>query len=802
MAKTKGRGYDFNQTTKKHQHTMKNHVKTWAAGILFTLAAASFCGTARADLQVYTNDTGIVSWDTVNGSSPFYTSIASANLSLVTQPQGQPSVASGTTAYTVLSEIVTITNGGFVANPGKNYVLKGIGLLGTTGNTNLSLHIFDVTANLTSGSGTIFNGSGATYNFTANGDLVGAGVGLSFFNPVAATRQTIFTLSTGPNTQDQIVLGSNHTYAVEIWTPAGGAGLTWMRLPADSPLDVGGQGMGSHDADFGTARLTITSLGLAGGAPRTLALALYGTQTTAAPTVNTVVNSGSVSNHFVDRFNPAGISTNNYSAGAIGNVWTNWFGTAYQSVTWDSANDANGNLNSGSMLITANFDNVGNGQFTVFDNFNGINPPINGFEVTSVQCDVRFDSTSPTTVNGGVTNYGHLQVGTRSADNLSQIYFGSIEVPVENTNWVHLSFPVNAAVDTNLTLLHDVLLHIYGPWYNATPLIGTTKLWVDNIKFVGPLNPTQAGPPTIAPLSTAVPALRIFAGDTAQTYQREQIATMGQSGVSWYNNGGATYSVTITNFPQSFPGYEFHIFLIPTTYLPYADPYGNSFAEYDSSNLLALRIIANITNVVASAYYKVNSPSGNPTNLLANIGSPTAVGTWTLSFSDNTHGLLTTPGGATTNFTIAPSDAATFADPMVAYYGVSAFSVAGEGQAVDVTRIQMPNLILDDHFNQDSSLDTNTTWRIVASVPASIWLTGPAAKYWMNWSLPDTGYGLAESTNLTSTWVLPSLFNGHTVSPAQALLAGRRWALITTNCLPPASTKNVFFSLQKPAPIN
>src|ERR1700678_3199217 len=77
----------------------------------------------------------------------------------------------------------------------------------------------------------------------------------------------------------------------------------------------------------------------------------------------------------VDTFGPSGIGNNNYASGQITNVWGNWFGDAFQSLVWDSASDASKNPASGSMKITANFNDTNN-QFAVFD-YTGISPPVN-----------------------------------------------------------------------------------------------------------------------------------------------------------------------------------------------------------------------------------------------------------------------------------------------------------------------------------------------------------------------------------------------------------------------------------------
>jgi glucuronoarabinoxylan endo-1,4-beta-xylanase len=182
--------------------------------------------------------------------------------------------------------------------------------------------------------------------------------------------------------------------------------------------------------------------------------------------------------YVVDQFNPSGIGTNSYANGYIGNVWGNWFGDAFQSLAWDSTSDASNNASSGSMKITASFNATDdNSQYEVF-NFNGIYPPVNGLQYTNFQCDVRFAQGSATVNN----TFGHLQFGVTVGS--GQDYFGSVDVPSSNTNWVHVSLPLNAVSDTNLLNIYNVLIHIYGPYYNPG-LSGTSTLWVDNIKFVG-----------------------------------------------------------------------------------------------------------------------------------------------------------------------------------------------------------------------------------------------------------------------------------------------------------------------------
>jgi len=188
--------------------------------------------------------------------------------------------------------------------------------------------------------------------------------------------------------------------------------------------------------------------------------------------------------YVVDSFDPAGTGSYAYSTGQITNVWSNWFGDAFRSVSWDPASDANADSSSGSMKITAVFDGQGAipNQFEVFDGFNGISPPLSGSRYTNFQCDIRFDPNSAKVTVGGTPIFGHLEFGVQT--NYGQAYFGSVDVPASNTNWVHVSINLNPN-DPALTNIADVLIHIFGPYYGPG-LSGTTLFWMDNIKFVGP----------------------------------------------------------------------------------------------------------------------------------------------------------------------------------------------------------------------------------------------------------------------------------------------------------------------------
>ena len=199
-----------------------------------------------------------------------------------------------------------------------------------------------------------------------------------------------------------------------------------------------------------------------------------------------LVHAQTIITNVIDQFSPAGAGGNSYAAGQIANVWGNWFGGAFQSLTWDSNNDANGNPNSGSMKIVANFP-LGTDQFEVWDGISGINPSLSGIIFTNFSCDVRFLSGSAVNSSG---NYGTLQFGVPTPGYGQDYFSTSINVPASNTNWVHVSIPLNAVSDPNLLSISGVLIHIWG-----AGLVGPSTLWVDNIEFKGMA--TNSGTATI-----------------------------------------------------------------------------------------------------------------------------------------------------------------------------------------------------------------------------------------------------------------------------------------------------------------
>jgi hypothetical protein len=176
---------------------------------------------------------------------------------------------------------------------------------------------------------------------------------------------------------------------------------------------------------------------------------------------------------------------------------------------------------------------------------------------------------------------------------------------------------------------------------------------------------------------------------------------------------------------------------------------------------------------------------------LATINDTNRVGTWTLTFVNDTNITMTTPSGNSTNFTMPEGAAQMFADPAQIYFGAQANNSAGIGQDSILSEVKITGTAnpLDDVFATDSSLDTNT-WSVNAVDSQGIVLVPASSAYWLTWTVPDTGFSIITSTNLGSSANWNDLTG---VTPFQ--LGALKWTLLDATNLPGQNAG--FFALIK-----
>ncbi|HEV2455634.1 MAG TPA: hypothetical protein VGY98_15315 [Verrucomicrobiae bacterium] len=507
-------------------------------------------------------------------------------------------------------------------------------------------------------------------------------------------------------------------------------------------------------------------------------------------------------------------TTNVYEAGQITNVWANWFGGAFSNVVWSSS-DAQSNSASGALQI--NLDWTPGSQFVVWEqgpaNNNYTLPPtVSSLTYTSLECDVRWD---PSSVNAtgtvGYATFGPLRFGARTSS-YGQDWILTTNIPASDTNWTHIVVPL-ALTDPNLQPFPGILIGADSSTIGS-PLNGPATLYVDNVKFVGPLIVPPPPPAPKLSIQAAKPGLRMFVGSSA-SYIREGVITKQGTGESesWVGAGvnyPVNYSFQLLSYPPT------NILTTELAIVPEAsfNPtsnfqttiYGNPFLDYQVSNGLYVSLSPRGGGAVtAVVQWKVGLPSANAASNVLTLTNTTAIGTWTLSMSSATAGTLTAPGGGSGSFTINdPNVASDFANPAVAIFFEDPNTAAGYGLYEDIGTISITGTAsgnqTENFANETADFASNISpggyfQNNYSADPGNLVITRNGLDaYWISWTtpVPTAGFGVVESTNLTSsplTWVDPPWYSGNSdFSPPRANDAveygTKYWTLIPYDDLP------------------
>jgi hypothetical protein len=460
---------------------------------------------------------------------------------------------------------------------------------------------------------------------------------------------------------------------------------------------------------------------------------------------------------------PSSDYTNTFDTSSSTASWIFWYGLGFNNtpMTWDSTMDAGGNVNSGSIQVSLPFSTNGDQAvwFGTFHNGGGYDGATiyDGTKFTNITFDVHVNPGSPLSRSG---DFGVLQVGMVQQGwlNGGTFYGSSPTIPASATNgWVHL----NQTIDQTSSGLDAVAgVNFKYTSYGGYPTNPIT-FWIDNLDVH--LSPTKAAPPKLITVYKPVAGLNLFSsGSNGDQYQRTNLKLQNTSGNGWLGAAGpVTYSLTITNFPNgaAYPGYQAHLFI--TDGNPGSTETG---PDYTEANLIFLDIHENTDGSAYAAFrYKTNQPNGNAmvygTGTLGIAGSSNILGTWSLTFSQNTNITVTSPAGNTLKTNISSEAAALFADPLNVYFGAQPNSPANFGQSVVLSAVSVTGNVtpMSDNFFADNwLLDTNTTWSIIAGDHNTVQLLAPdPGAWWVKWSLPDSGFGLQTTTNLgnSSSWL-------------------------------------------------
>jgi len=415
--------------------------------------------------------------------------------------------------------------------------------------------------------------------------------------------------------------------------------------------------------------------------------------------------------------------------------------------------------------------------------------------------------------------------GTFGGD-VSRFTVGSPPLPAAGDGYIHVTLPLSNSVagnggtplnptDATFRIAFGALAFPANIGDGATP----ETIDVDNIVITMNTNPPAIPPPTLN-IIKAKPGLRIFEQNSGATYNQEGFGTVDNN-QSWLGSTPAaptTYKISIASFPPT-PNTALHMQFVPSTTI-------NPFVVYASENAMDWTIRRDTSGFFSqSVAWKTGSPNngGLPNVALSNADgtntSTTGVGTWTLTFTNDTDGTLISPDGTTNGFSLPPEMVALFANPVEILFGTTPGSPAGYGEYLDISRITITNSVQvdDDDFTKDDTLNTGL-WNPSFSLDSanannagSVFLVSTNTPYWVTWTVPDDTFVLATKATLKgSDWFTPNYYGAaygvqNTIPTKMGTTL--KWTLIPSGALPtldglpggPVSPTG-FFRLQNPPP--
>jgi hypothetical protein len=300
---------------------------------------------------------------------------------------------------------------------------------------------------------------------------------------------------------------------------------------------------------------------------------------------------------------------------------------------------------------------------------------------------------------------------------------------------------------------------------------------MDNIWFEWNTNTAPPPPPTVVLKKAGLSGVTIAMDAMGNQWDRQAISTPAPDGsYIWTAQGGypVSYSCTITDFPpvNTCRGYEAHMYIVN------GDTAGSGNAtsgspDWNCPDLLIFRVenVRNATyttngsiittnytyNAMAQIQWKTNMPGANATNIPVVVYPPSALGTWTVTFTDATNGSLSGPGMTTTNFTLPEDAVANNFSPSTSFVQFGNFKNDGDNDGhnneasgtfshVSITGTVAP---IDDDFS-GATLTNKYAWRKTSAnavqyfAPGTAWVVG--------WSVPAFGFNPSVAASLSGPW--------------------------------------------------
>lgn len=468
---------------------------------------------------------------------------------------------------------------------------------------------------------------------------------------------------------------------------------------------------------------------------------------------------------------------------------TNWYGQPSY-LSWDGTQDAGGGgPGSGSLYVQADYSAIDNyAMGLAFDTnylqFNSTTVVTNGYLYTNLEYDIKWDSAHssiPLDVWNSTGDPQGAGIGLLTMPGVGQVPITNVNVYIPqaaSNGWVHINQPIGR---TLLPGIDQIMGLWFKKYYNG--VLGTMAFWIDNVQFDGgPILP----PPTISLTQTHPSRGLKFVADTSGQYDRQNIITYDDN-FSWVGNGATpyTYAVNLLQMPGAAnAGFVYHIFLVPGSATE-ASP------DWNEPNVIYLDIENTGSGGGSVQFrYKTNAPNDNggffgPNNL-GFITDTTVLGTWRMSFQNDTNVTMVTPSGNSTNFNMGVNDAVNFSGPLEVYFGIMPNQGNNIGQTALVGNVGITNggtTLLFDDFTTDSALKTNVTGGFLLSTTGG------------NGADANAVFLISAVTpNFVITWPYPNGF-AFNIETNNSLTAPGNWS---TNGLPLPANSGVTKVIQAP----
>jgi hypothetical protein len=261
---------------------------------------------------------------------------------------------------------------------------------------------------------------------------------------------------------------------------------------------------------------------------------------------------------------------------------------------------------------------------------------------------------------------------------------------------------------------------------------------------------------------------------------------LGGGPYMWTSQGSypVTYSMTITNFPSatSHAGFEAHLYIANGDTATAGDQTSGS-PDWNVPDIFILSI-GNLAagNVSAQIQWKTNLPGANLPNTPLRVTGPSAIGTWTLTFTDSTSGTLTGPGLTATNFTLPAEAVLNNFSPATSFLQFGMFKndgpndghnngASGTFSHVKFTGAAAP---FEDDFS-GATLTNKYAWRKTSAT--AVQYVTPGTAWLVDWTLPALEFNAQLAAAVTGPW-------SNAVFSSTYQAGGKMHALVSASALP------------------